>query len=414
MDAKRPNDAELKALKEGARELAEGQQELGKGLAQLTAGGHRLTEGFVQLQDATSGMLLGGERVSEAASELHGGATQLTAGLEKAQAANMSLTAGAARIDEGVGKLTEGVGRAGGTMQSIASKIPEDAKIDALNTGAKQMASGSTQLANSAHRLHDGTTALASGLKQLNEGSGRLSSGLNAIAASLPTQVNEMEGTAPGLANSVVPSVEVAAPVANNGTGFAPGFITLALWVGAVMTAFLFQFNRIPASQKGAPRISYVLGKLVIPVCIVLLQAEVMFLTLIYVLHVHVPDVYTFLLTLATASLVFLLVVMALVRLLGDLGKFAAVFLLIVQLSAAGSLMPIELTGKFFQVIHPYLPFTWVVRAFRAVMFGAFDGDWMSAWLIIIGIGGIALLIALFAWQWKFVREEDYRPPVEI
>jgi putative membrane protein len=310
--------------------------------------------------------------------------------------------------------MTDGMSKSLNTLQTIVNRIPEDAKIDALSNGTKKLATGAATLADGTRHLQEGSNALAAGLHQLNDGSVQLATGLNAIAVALPGQVNEVEGTAPGLANSVEPVLEIDAPVANYGTGFAPGFITRALWVGAVMTAFLFQFNRIPASLKGAPGMSYVFGKLAIPAVVVLLQAEVMFVTLIYVLNVHVPALYTFLLTLVTASLVFLLVVMALVRVLGELGKFAAIFLLILQLSAAGTLMPIQLTGKFFQTIHPYLPFTWVVRVFRAAMFGAFDGDWLSAWLNVVAMGMIALGAALLAGKWKIVSEENYRPPLDL
>ena len=44
------------------------------------------------------------------------------------------------------------------------------------------------------------------------------------------------------------------------------------------------------------------------------------------------------------------------------------------QLSASGGIMPVELTSDLFRHVSPWLPFTWVVRAFRASMFGAFDG----------------------------------------
>ena len=34
----------------------------------------------------------------------------------------------------------------------------------------------------------------------------------------------------------------------------------------------------------------------------------------------------------------------------------------------------VELSGGLFQTVHDWLPFTWVVKAFRASLFGAYDG----------------------------------------
>ena len=76
-------------------------------------------------------------------------------------------------------------------------------------------------------------------------------------------------------------------------------------------------------------------------------------------------------------------------RAFGDAGKAAALILLILQLSSAGGVMPVELSGSFYQSISPWLPFTWVIKALRASMFGAFDGQWLHFWLAIGLAGGL-------------------------
>ena len=117
-----------------------------------------------------------------------------------------------------------------------------------------------------------------------------------------------------------------------------------------------------------------------------------MLVMMVLAFDVQVPNLPTFALTLAIASLSFLAIVFAMVKFLGDVGKVLAVLLLILQLSSAGALIPIELTNEFFQKISPYLPFTWVVRAFRATLFGAFDGDWLLPWVAVIGAGVSAIV----------------------
>jgi len=132
------------------------------------------------------------------------------------------------------------------------------------------------------------------------------------------------------------------------------------------------------------------------------------------VLSVPLREPAVFALTLATTSVAFFAIVWALVRLLGDLGKVAAVLLLIVQVSAAGALLPIELSDEAFQAMHPYLPLTWVVRAFRASLFGAYDGEFWPSYLVIAAVAAGGLLLGAGAGRWRPVPVAQWRPPLDI
>lgn len=46
-------------------------------------------------------------------------------------------------------------------------------------------------------------------------------------------------------------------------------------------------------------------------------------------------------------------------------GSFISLIILVLQLGSAGGSYPIELSPKFFQVIHPYLPMSYIVTALR-------------------------------------------------
>ena len=246
------------------------------------------------------------------------------------------------------------------------------------------------------------------------EGAGRLDVGLELVRGSLPLAVDAPVGSARGLASSVLPVVEVVAPVANNGAALTPNFVPLALWVGAVMAAFLVHFRRIVEPLAALPRTAQVLGKLALPALAVVLQSLVMWWMQVGVLELVVPHAGRFVLTLVSASLTFLLLVFALVRLLGDLGKAAAVLLLIVQVSAAGALLPIELSDEMFQFLHPYLPLTWVVHAFRASLFGAYDGVFWPQLNLVWACGAGALLLGLVVGRWRVVAVDEWRPPLDI
>lgn len=414
IESRRHADAELQALRSGSRQLIEGQRELGQGLEALAAGSQRLGQGLASYRDGLDEVPLLGSRLAEGLQPIDEGARQLARGLAGAREGSHRLLAGAQRVDEGLTSLVDGTQRASLVLGQLAQRLPEDARLDSFVDGSRELARGSEQLAGGLRQLAGGQQALQAGLVKLGDGAGRLDTGLELLRRSLPVAVDSPGGSASGLAASVEPVVQVLAPVPNNGTALTPNFVPLALWVGAVMTAFLVHWRRIAEPLARVPHSARVAGKLALPLAVVLLQALLMLAMLVLVLQVPVPAPGPFALTLLTASATFLLLLFALVRLLGDLGKVLAVLLLIVQVSAAGALLPIELSDQAFQAVHPYLPLTWVVKAFRAALFGAYGGQWQPALAHVAAFGAGALLLGLAVRRWRVVPLAQWRPPLEI
>lgn len=414
LDARRPPDAELVSLRLGARQLTEGQRELNRGLEALAGGGRQLESGLQQYKTAADDVPIFGSRLVEGLQPLEEGAQQLVAGLDQARDGSLKLLAGTLRIDEAVTALTDGTQRAGNAAALLAARLPDDARLDSFVDGARDLSRGSEGLLGGVRQLATGQEALQAGLLKLKDGASRLDAGLQLLRGSLPLAVDAPGGSAQGLALSVEPVVEVVAPVPNNGTALTPNFVPLALWVGAVMAAFLVHLRKLPEPLMPLPRTAVVVGKLALPLFAALMQALIMLAMLAGVLHVPMAHPGLFALTLVSASLTFVLIVFALVRLLGDLGKVVAVLLLVVQVSAAGALLPIELADETFQAMHPYLPLTWVVSAFRASLFGAFDDHFWPQLVVVWGIAAAALVVGLVAGRWKPVPLEQWRPPLDI
>ena len=414
LDARKPTDAELAALRQGTRALAEGQREVGRGLDAAAPGAEALAGGLVRLRTAADDIPLLGGGLVEAIVPLQGGAQQLASGLAELREGQARLLGGALRVDEGVGSLVEGQQRAAQSLAGLLARWPDDARLDLLTDGARESARGTDTLAAAMRPLAAGQAQLEAGLERLGEGARHLAGGLDLVHRSLPGTVDAPEGSARGLAASVQPLVEVVAPVPSQGAALTPNFVPLALWVGAVMTAFVVSLRRVPQALAGSPALALVAGKLALPAAAVLAQAAVMLAMLGGVLKVPMVSPWLFALTLATASLAFLAIVFALVRVLGALGKVLAVLLLVVQVSAAGAIVPIQLSDEAFQAMHPYLPLTWVVRTFRASLFGAYDGEFWPAWGVVAAIGLAALAVGTLAGRWRFVPPAEWRPPLEL
>ena len=61
-------------------------------------------------------------------------------------------------------------------------------------------------------------------------------------------------------------------------------------------------------------------------------------------------------------------IIQFLIRNFGDIGKFLALIILVLQLAAAGGTFPIETIDKGFQAISPYLPMTYAIKLLREIL----------------------------------------------
>ncbi len=414
MQARLPGEGEVRALRNGATALSTGQAVMADAVEQLHGGAGRLATGLGEFRRSSEEALFVGADIARGAERLEGGAGQLVEGLKQASLQQEKLVSGAKQLETGVYRAMAGVTALGTGLAGLTGTLPDDRKLDDFAFGLKESARGAQNLQGGLRQLGEGTAALNTSMAKLDEGATRLASGLALLATTLPSESPALDGTATGLAAPAESVVEVVAPVANNGTGLAPNFVPMALWVGALMTCFLFHARKWPLSLAGTPRLALWLGKLAVPAGLVLGQAVVMLVMMVLVFDVKVPNLPTFAVTLGIASLAFLAIVFAMVKFLGDIGKVLAVLLLILQLSSAGALIPIELTNEFFQKISPYLPFTWVVRAFRAALFGAFDGDWAVPWIAVIVAGTTAIVAGAFLGRYRFVADAAYGPAIDI
>ncbi|HYK71992.1 MAG TPA: YhgE/Pip family protein [Pseudoneobacillus sp.] len=68
------------------------------------------------------------------------------------------------------------------------------------------------------------------------------------------------------------------------------------------------------------------------------------------------------------SSLIFMSIILFLVILLDNAGRFLAIILLVLQLTSSAGTFPIELTPPFFQTIHSLLPMWYTVQGFRTII----------------------------------------------
>ena len=121
----------------------------------------------------------------------------------------------------------------------------------------------------------------------------------------------------------------------------------------------------------GAYRASEVyFGKLFLFVSVGIIQGVIVSLGDLYLLNIYCKNPFTFFAGLIYTAIVFTTIIYSLVSVFGNVGKVAAIILLVLQVAGSGGTFPVQLTPKFFQIINPYLPFTYAISIGREAIGG--------------------------------------------
>ncbi len=410
--AKLPPPERLAELSAGSTTLARGAAELKDGLAQVQDGVKRLDAGVGQFQEEAGKVPFVGGKISAGAGQLRDGVRELGAGVDRAAAGATQLRDGTARLDAGVQPLTAGLGELNAGLGTLASRLPPPAQLALADDAMAQLRAGGGTLAAGTRELKAGVAELAGGARELRDGARELSAGLDEAAGKFAAGFGG--ATAARLAAPAEASVEAFAPVPGNGPAFAPYFAALALWIGAVMMSFVFFLRRLPDTLQAASRPARWLAKAAPLLALGALQAAIVVAAMRFLLGIALAQPALVWLVATIGSAAFVSVVLFLITLLGDAGRLLAVVLLIFQLAASGGIYPVELSAEIYQRAHGWLPFTFLLRAFRATMFGAFEGQWHAPALALGGCALGAMLLGVLLARWKFVPRATYGPAVEF
>ncbi|MFF5293368.1 YhgE/Pip family protein [Paractinoplanes globisporus] len=280
-----------------------------------------------------------------------------------------------------VDRLADGLGRlATGAQQLQTGTAQAKDGAEDLRGGIYRLATGTRQLETGLGDLSAGQRSLVDGLGQLQGGAARLASGLSDGAAQIPGYGDDTSQRAGILANPVALDRTVQHPAGTYGVGFAPYFLALALWVGAMITFMVLRPLNRRHLMSGAPVHRVALAGLLPAVAIGLTQATLLFAVVRFGLGLSpVHPLLTWGLLLLTAT-AFAAVMQLIGAALGAPGRIVALALLMLQLTSSGGTYPVQTTPGFFQAIHPILPMTYVVEAARH----AIDGG--SAGPILVGV----------------------------
>lgn len=328
-------------IKQGANDVANG---VGK-LAQSSAGFSQITEGINNLKNALN-------QVQEGTTSLKGGVTTLSDGTNA--------------LKEGSNSLSEGLSKLNNSSSDIQSALNQ------LSEGTNSAYNGSTDLVNGVQTFK---TEIDNGINQTNE------------------KLESLNGIEDFTNNPVEFETESYGTVDSYGVAFTPLFLCIGLWVGALMGYVVLYYDQKQrfgifgntSKNKLLQNILYIgIGALEGIITAALLKVGLGF---------PVEDVALYYLSSVLIGITFMSIIQCLIRNFGDIGKFVALIILVLQLAASGGTFPVETIDQGFQGFTNALPMTYSIKLLREVLVPTqtnFKGQYIA---ILIAFTAITLAI---------------------
>ncbi|MCC9178609.1 YhgE/Pip family protein [Arthrobacter sp. zg-Y750] len=446
-------------LSGGANELSTGAGQLSSGLGQLSSSTaalpqqtRQLADGARQVADATAGLNSKITAATQAAQQnVTDSVTRLVASgvLTPAQAAALQQelagaqtgTAGQDQLAQLQTLATGAESVAAGAEQLAANAQPLTDGISAANTGAAKLSTGATDLAAGADKLSAGAGDLAAGEQQALDGSRQLADGADSAAAGADTlkdglaqlkdgsaelakQLDEGAGNVPNpseedranassvIADPLTVSTVDQAEAGTYGAGLAPYFLTLAMWVGIFMLAQAMRPISRRALASNAPAWKIALGGWLPFLVVSLVQATLLYAVVRFGLGLDPAHPVLAWVLLLMAAMAFSALIQGIVALLGSVGKFVVLILLVLQLVSSGGTFPWQTIPAPLHVAHDLLPMGYMVNGLRQLLYGGELAQVTSVAAGLLAYTAVGLLLSLLAarkhrlWTLKTLQPE--------
>lgn len=347
--------------------------------------------------------------------------------LLRAQGIDPATDDGLARLRDSATRLEDELGDPNSKLRTfLTAAVDGQLRKDVvkLRDGAQQLNTGAQRLSAGLVALTDGSRQLAAGANRLADGTGQLRAGSQELAGKLRQGSSQVPSWTPE--QRAVVAKTVAAPVgldlvthnkaATFGTGFAPFFLPLALFIGALIIWMLLTPLQSRPIINGLGALRVVLASywpaLLVAVCQVVVMYAVVHFGVGLKARYPLSTVAFLILVIAT----FLGIIQAFNAVFGvAVGRVVTLAFLMLQLVSAGGIYPVETTAKPFQIIHPADPMTYAVNGLRQLINGGIDHRlWVS---IAVLTGVLAVSLAASAWAARRNRQytmERLHPPIEV
>lgn len=272
--------------------------------------------------------------------------------------AQKSAVQTASNVSETVAKQVATSAKETATNKSIASLTPLQEGLNSLTSGLAKLNTGSNDLYNGTVKLNEGTTTLNNSVKASKV---ELDNKIN----STKSEMKKVDGLSKYSKMPIKAETKEVNKVSSYGTAFSPLFISIALWVGSLMLFMVLYFDKEKRfgllgidSKKRVKRTLAYHG-------LASVSGLILGILLQLLLDFSITNVLLYYVSIILIANCFLAIVEFLIETFGDIGKFIALIILVLQLAAAGGTFPIETVTKGFRWLHPLLPMTYTINLLK-------------------------------------------------
>lgn len=343
--------------------------------------------------------------------------------------ANGSDTIVADMVNNSVGNVTEILGTCSRTVENmknvyVNSLVPQ---LDNVIDGMSQMLTDVTELLNNLNATVGDMSVIFDGIEmtvdQTTDSLEQIQSVIDGVSEKLTELLERLDAAEDDekvqalfqflqgdperygefFAQPVLVTTEEVYPIANYGSAMTPFYSTLALWVGGTILVALIKVHAEPKGLTKVRPYQLYFGRYLLFFVMGQLQAAIIVLGDIYLLGCQVLYPVWFWFAAALASFTFTLLIYSLALAFGDVGKAAAVVIMVIQIAGSGGTFPIELLPEVYRNIYIFFPFPYAINAMRETIGGMYGGSYMKYLAELLVFAVAALLIGLVI-RLPFVR----------
>ncbi len=358
----------------GLQSLAEGSSTLESGVNVYTAGVSDLADGLTTLDQNNA--------------TLTSGASALSTGAKTLADCIPSLTSGVSQLQSGAKTLEDGTG----TLVSNNASLTE---------GAAQLTDGAAQIQSGAGQLADGSATLGDGMLTLGEGADTLQVALADGAAEV-NDINATELTYDMFSDPVETEESYQTSVATNGNAMAAYMMAVGLWVAGLAFCVLLSPHDQKLTGKNA---TVAFGKQIGILWAMAIVQAVLMVGCLVAFNDFSPEYMGKVLVIAClSSIAFLTLEYCVNYYLGVVGSFVLLVFMVLQLSGCAGTYPLELSDRFYQIINPFMPFTYTVHGFRSGI-ASNQSITTDCW-VLIGIAVVSAVVLYFGFRVRMKQNQ--------
>lgn len=293
------------------------------------------------------------------------------------------------KLSEGLDSFSQVSGGLAGTVSSLKPTIQQArALLDQLSGTLDQTKEVVSSTSSSLAEMRDELSRTVTDLSALND-----SASLDELSALLGI---DPEDAASFMSSPVTLENVAIYPVSPYGSGVAPFYTNLALWVGGFILIAIFKLEVDREGVRSFSPTQAYLGRWLLFVLLGLVQAAIVCAGDLAI-GVQCLDPVAYLAAGMFTSFVYVSVIFALASTFKHIGKAVAVVLLIIQIPGSSGMYPVEMMPAFFQAVHPFLPFTYGIGALREAVGGMYGLTYAFNLAHLALFLPVALLIGLVA-----------------